>query len=62
MVKHEIVLGYEISRKGIEVDKVKINVIAKVPMPKCVRDIRSFLEHADFYRRLSRTLARLLDL
>ena len=28
MVKHEIVLGHEISKKGIEVDRAKIEVIA----------------------------------
>ena len=37
MVKHGIVLGHEISKKGIEVDKAKIEIIAKLPMPKCVR-------------------------
>ena len=43
MVKHGIVLGHEISKKGIEVDRAKIEAIAKLPMPKCVKDIRSFL-------------------
>jgi len=28
MVKYEIILGHEISRKEIEVDKAKIDVIA----------------------------------
>ena len=41
MVQHGIVLGHEISKKEIEVDKVKIEVIAKLPAPKCVKDIRS---------------------
>ena len=49
MVKHGIILGHEISKKGIEVDRAKIEVIAKLPMPKCVKDIRSFLGHAGFY-------------
>jgi len=31
MITHEIVLGHEISTKEIEVDKVKIDVIAKHP-------------------------------
>ena len=39
MVKHEIILGHKISKKGIEVDRAKIEVIAKLPMPKCVKDI-----------------------
>ena len=39
MVQHGIVLGYKISRKALEVDKVKIDVIAKQPILKCVKDI-----------------------
>ena len=60
MIKHGIALGHEISKKGIEVDRAKIEVIAKLPMPKCVKDIRSFLGHAGFYRRFTRILAKLL--
>ncbi|GKD75736.1 reverse transcriptase domain-containing protein, partial [Tanacetum coccineum] len=37
MVKEGIVLGHKISRKGIEVDKAKINVIAKFPYPSNVK-------------------------
>jgi len=39
MVRHGIVLGHEILKKGVEVDKSKIEVIAKIPMPKCIKDI-----------------------
>ena len=31
--------GREISRKEIEVDRAKIDVIAKLPMPKCMKNI-----------------------
>ncbi|GKC61331.1 reverse transcriptase domain-containing protein, partial [Tanacetum coccineum] len=51
MVKEGIVLGHKISKKGIEVDKAKIDVIAKLPYPTTVKGIRSFLGHAGFYRR-----------
>lgn len=51
MVKHGIVLGHLISSKGIEVDKAKIDLIAKLPLPTSVKDIISFLGHAGFYRR-----------
>ena len=37
MVRHEIVLGYEISKTEIEVDKAKIEVIAKLPVLKCIK-------------------------
>ncbi|GJR98514.1 reverse transcriptase domain-containing protein [Tanacetum coccineum] len=46
-----IVLGHKISRKGIEVDKAKIDVIAKLPYPSNVKGVRSFLGHTGFYRR-----------
>ncbi|GJX27199.1 hypothetical protein Tco_0233495 [Tanacetum coccineum] len=37
MVKEGIVLGHKISKKGIEVDKAKINVISKLPHPTTVK-------------------------
>ncbi|GJZ14662.1 reverse transcriptase domain-containing protein [Tanacetum coccineum] len=51
MVKEGIVLGHKISKSGIEVDKAKVDVIAKLPHPTTVKGIRSFLGHAGFYRR-----------
>nr|GFA77443.1 reverse transcriptase domain-containing protein [Tanacetum cinerariifolium] len=51
MVKEGIVLGHKISKKGIEVDKAKIEVISKLPHPTTVKGIRSFLGHAGFYHR-----------
>ncbi|GJU39200.1 reverse transcriptase domain-containing protein [Tanacetum coccineum] len=50
MVKEGIVLGHKISKSGIEVDKAKVDVIAKLPHPTTVKGIRSFLGHAGFYR------------
>ncbi|GJQ96669.1 hypothetical protein Tco_0007808 [Tanacetum coccineum] len=46
MVKEGIVLGHKISKNGIEVDKAKIDVIAKLPHPTTVKGVRSFLGHA----------------
>ncbi|GJU55002.1 putative nucleotidyltransferase, ribonuclease H [Tanacetum coccineum] len=51
MVKEGIVLGHKIYGKGIEVDKAKIDVIAKLPYPSNVKGVRSFLGHGGFYRR-----------
>ena len=51
MVTQGIVLGHIVSKKGIEVDKAKVELISNLLTPKCVRDIRSFLGHAGFYRR-----------
>ena len=51
MVQQSIILGHVISSRGIEVDKVKLDIIAKLPPPRTVKEIRSFLGHAGFYRR-----------
>ena len=51
MVTQGIVLGHIVSKNGIEVDKAKFELISNLPTPKCVKDIRSFLGHAGFYRR-----------
>jgi hypothetical protein len=51
MVTNDIVLGHIVSSKGIEVDKSKIELIANLPTLKSVKDVRSFLGHAGFYRR-----------
>ena len=51
MVTQGIVLGHIVSKNGIEVDKVKVELISNLPTLKCVRDISSFLGHAGFYRR-----------
>nr|GEX86438.1 reverse transcriptase domain-containing protein [Tanacetum cinerariifolium] len=68
MVTEGIVLGHKISKKGIEVGKVKIEVISKLPHPTTVKGIRSFLGHAGFYRRfikdfskISRPMTHLLE-
>nr|GEY25062.1 reverse transcriptase domain-containing protein [Tanacetum cinerariifolium] len=46
-----IFLGHKISKSGIEVDRAKVDVIAKLPHPTTVKCVRSFLGHAGFYRR-----------
>jgi len=51
MVTNDIVLGHIVSSKGIEVDKSKIELIANLLTPKSVKDVRSFLGHAGFYKR-----------
>ena len=48
MAQEGIVLGHLVSRRDIEVDRAKIEVIDNLPPPKCVKDIRSFLGHARF--------------
>ncbi|GJY07324.1 reverse transcriptase domain-containing protein [Tanacetum coccineum] len=58
MVKEGIVLGHKISKSGIEVDRAKIDVIAKLPNPTTVKGIRSFLGHAGIFNTLKKNLIR----
>nr|GFC39447.1 reverse transcriptase domain-containing protein [Tanacetum cinerariifolium] len=68
MVKEGIVLGHMISKNRIEVDRAKVDVIAKLPHPTTVKGIQSFLGHAGFYWRfiqdfskISRSITHLLE-
>ncbi|XP_043717572.1 uncharacterized protein LOC122665485 [Telopea speciosissima] len=67
MVLKGNVLGHVVSSQGIKVDKAKVDLIAKLPPPTTVKQVRSFLGHAGFYKRfikdfslISRPLCNLL--
>ena len=68
MVTEGIVLGHRISATGLEVDQTKVSIRKTLLPPTTVKGIRSFLGHADFYRRfikhfskIARPLCRLLE-
>nr|GEW85007.1 reverse transcriptase domain-containing protein [Tanacetum cinerariifolium] len=68
MVKESIVLSHKISKFGIEVDRAKVDVIAKLPHLTSVKGVRSFLGHTRFYRRfiqdfskIARSMTHLLE-
>nr|GEY46951.1 reverse transcriptase domain-containing protein [Tanacetum cinerariifolium] len=68
MVMEGIFLDHMISKNRINVDKAKVDVIAKLPHPTTVKGIRSFLSHAGFYQRfikdflkIARLMTRLLE-
>nr|GEW66000.1 DNA-directed DNA polymerase [Tanacetum cinerariifolium] len=58
----------KISKSVIEVDRAKVDVIAKLPHPTTVKGVRSFLGHAGFYRcfiqdfsKIARPMTHLLE-
>jgi hypothetical protein len=66
-VQEDIVLGHIISKRSIEVDKEKVELIADLPPPGIVKQICSFLGYASFncrfikdLRKISKPLCNLL--
>jgi len=51
MGEQVIVLGHVVSKRGIEVNKAKFEIVEKLPPPTDFKSLRSFLGHAGFYRR-----------
>ena len=68
MLEEGIVLGHDISKSGLEVDKANVEVIKNLPLPTTIKQLRGFLGHAVFYKRfikgfatISKTLTHLLS-
>ena len=66
-VKQVDYLGHSFSKRGVEMNKEKIEAIISWPIPKTIKELRGFLELAGYYRRfikgfgiISRPLTELL--
>nr|GEW04541.1 reverse transcriptase domain-containing protein [Tanacetum cinerariifolium] len=54
-----IVLGHKILKSRIEVDRAKVDVIAKLPYLTIVNGVRCFLGHAGFYQRFIQIFSKI---
>jgi hypothetical protein len=54
-----IVLGHVISERGIKVYKAKVETVEQLPPPTDVNSLKSFLGHAEFYRRFIKDFSKI---
>ena len=59
MFTEGIILGHHISGNGIKVDASKEEVIYKLLVPTCQRDVRSFLGFTGYYRRFIEKITKI---
>ena len=59
MVQKGIVLSHIVSKRGIEVDRAKVELIENLSLPTSVKQIRSFLRDAGFYQRFIKDFSKI---
>ena len=57
-MKSGIVLIHIISDRGMEIDKTKVELIAKLSPPRTTQEVRSFLGHTGFTAALSKNFLK----
>lgn len=61
MVNEVKYLGYVISKDGVKVDSDKIKAIIKIPRPRDISELRSFLGLVNFYAKFVKNLSTILS-
>ena len=59
MVNECIVLRHRISERGTKVDRTNIEAIEKLPYPRDIRGVRSFLRYVGFHRRFIKKFSKI---
>jgi hypothetical protein len=59
IVNQGLVLGHIVSRKGIELDKAKVDLIQNLPPPTSIKEICCFLGHTSFYYRFIKDFSKI---
>ena len=52
-------MAHRLFEKGIEADKAKIDLISQFLIPTYMKQVRSFLCHAEFYRRFIKDFSKM---
>ena len=58
-IKEVRYLGFKVSEAGIAVDSEKIQAVLNIPPPKTLKEIRSFLGMASYYRKFIKDFAKI---